>query len=80
MKNVPLTGSVNRHFGIKKRREIGTDFYCNHGAPSAALANANLQSKTMILMPLGSPSMTFQTFEAWSNGQTAFRISVRDRG
>ena len=45
MKNVPLTGSVNRHFGIKKRREIGTDFYCNHGAPSAALANANLAIK-----------------------------------
>jgi hypothetical protein len=42
MKSLPPTGRVNRHFGIKMQREIGTAFYCNHGAPSAALANANL--------------------------------------
>jgi len=45
MKNLPLTGRVNRHFGIKKQREIGTAFYCNHGAPPSALANANLAIK-----------------------------------
>jgi hypothetical protein len=41
------------------------------------LPTPTLQSKAMILAPRGSPSITFQTFEALWNGVPS---SFRDRG